>query len=549
MKNGSIQTSSYHITIDENENNQWKEWDVLFSWLLIVRYLKVVKDDRFKVVCSSHVRLRYSSCVCASKLLLRLTSQFFLLRLSTSFTILVTDNETTSVTVVDSTEHKTLTSDPTMSSSRANDNEVENGSLVMLPSQESSTMETSSTGTDALSSTNNEQSSLMPYRLQLEGRRRLNTLERMRERRQSRESLDNIDQPKPVASSLADDNAIKPEDVQDPIIRRALERFDEKSRHLAQSKAVNYDDIQDPITRRALMRLESNLKRTVPSVPSDPTETFYTNNYTLGALQTSSDRPSRSSEIAPTPSSNNKTTYVSVHQRYCPPASTDSTELSTSTSNYLEGVQDLATQPQQPLSYRQRSRSEDMLSSRDLAIGQTTDLDYSDNNNNNSSSSSNSAQLQRNRSSHQIALNQTGFQFPNTLIKTLEPNFVRTTESTVTYATPTQTYSAYSCEYTRPRRNLLTSASGAALSSSKPEPSALPPPVPKSNPLDYDQQRPTSYRSAIENPYPTSSSSSSSAFAPVRPSVTTTTHNYYTQPTPSYTTAYTASNPSTEDPM
>lgn len=492
--------------------------------------------------------------MCAWTAKLLLPAQFFLVRLSTSLTILVADNETTSITVVDSTEHKTQTIDPMMSSSRATDNEVENGSLVMLPSQESSTMETSSNGTDALSSTNNDQSSLMPYRLQLEGRRRLNTLERMRERRQSRESLDNIDQPKPVTSSLADNNAIKPEDVQDPIIRRALERFDEKSRNLAQSKSVNYDDIQDPITRRALMRLESNLKRTVPSVPSDPTETFYTNNYTLGALQTSSDRPSRSSEIAQTPLSNNKTTYVSVHQRYCAPASTDSTDLSTSTSN--EPSMRVATQPMQdlapqPLSYRQRSRSEDMLSSRDLAIGQTTDLDYSDNNNNNnSSSSSNSAQLQRNRSSHQIALNQTGFQFPNTLIKTLEPNFVRTTESTVTYATPTQTYSAYSCEYTRPRRNLLTSASGAALSSSKPEPSALPPPAPKSNQLDYDQQRPTPYRSAIENPYLTASSSSSSAFAPVRPSVaTTTTHNYYTQPTPSYTAAYTANNPATEDPM
>ena len=392
----------------------------------------------------------------------------------------------------------------------------------------------------------------MPYRLQLEGRRRLNTLERMRERRQSRESLDNIDQPNPPTPGVSTDSTPRPEDVQDPIIRRALERFDEKSRTLAQSKPMNYDDIQDPITRRALMRLESNLKRTVPPVPSDPSETFYTNNYTLGALQTSSDRPSRSSEIVQPPSSNNKTTYVSVHQRYCPPASTDSTERSTATSNEqnipvmrvsTQPMQELAAQQQQPLSYRQRSRSEDMLSSRDLAIGQTTDLDYSDDSNNN-----NSTQLQRNRSSNQIALNQTGFQFPNTLIKALEPNFVRTTESSVSYATPTQTYSAYSCEYTRPRRNLLTSASGAALSTPRQEPSPLPPAAPKNNPLDYDQQRPTPYRSTIENQYPTSSS----AFAPVRPSATTattTTHNYYTQPTPSYSTAYTSNNPPTDDPM
>ena len=73
---------------------------------------------------------------------------------------------------------------------------------------------------------------IKPYGFQLESRRRLNTLERMRERRQSRmiiikiliiESLDTNDEQQ--QQRIQKEYALKPEEVQDPIIRRALERF------------------------------------------------------------------------------------------------------------------------------------------------------------------------------------------------------------------------------------------------------------------------------------------------------------------------------------
>ncbi len=185
------------------------------------------------------------------------------------------------------------------------------------------------------------------------------------------------------------------------------------------------------------------------------------------------------------------------------------------------------------LSLRQRSRSEDMLSSKDLVVGQTTNLDEVDT----------SSQLQRNRSSNEIALNEPGFLLPSTLIKTLEPNFVRTTESSVSYATPTQTYSAYSCEYTRPRRNPL-GISSETPTTYKQESNQLPPPT-YSQPQN-EIQRPTPYRPA----------QSSSAFAPIQSSTSTTTSNYYSQqptPTASYGTMYTSNNLDqtrySEDPM
>jgi hypothetical protein len=173
------------------------------------------------------------------------------------------------------------------------------------------------------------------------------------------------------------------------------------------------------------------------------------------------------------------------------------------------------TSNNQPLSLRQRSRSEDMLSSKDLVVGQTTNLDEVDT----------SSQLQRNRSSNEIALNEPGFLLPSTLIKTLEPNFVRTTESSVSYATPTQTYSAYSCEYTRPHQNqLITSPKEELLS-----------------PRNLQQENEIQY-----------STPSSSAFTPVHPS----TNNSYPQqplPTPSYSSMYTSNNPNqmpySDDPM
>lgn len=126
--------------------------------------------------------------------------------------------------------------------------QAENSNSLLNSSQDSSL-------NTIISHSSSEQQPFTPYRLQLEGRRRLNTLERMRNRQQSHDT----------SLPLPNDYTVKPEELQDPIIRRALERFDEKSRTLTQSKPTNYDDIQDPITRRALMRLETNLKRTMPS--------------------------------------------------------------------------------------------------------------------------------------------------------------------------------------------------------------------------------------------------------------------------------------------
>ena len=398
----------------------------------------------------------------------------------------------------------------------------------------------------------------MPYHIQLEGRRRLNTLERLRERRQSREALDTIEQQQPVHNEYT----VKTDEVQDPIIRRALERFDEKNRALAQTKSMDYDDIQDPITRRALMRLESNLKRANPPAPTEANDTWYTNNYTLGSLQPTNDRPSRYADMSQTPAVNNhnKAMYVSGHQRYGVPSSTELAEVSN--EQQISGVR-VPAQPlhtsvnsySQPISFRQRSRSEDMLASRDLSIGQTTDLDQTHNaavSTAAAAADTNASQLQRNRSSNEIPISQPGFQLPSTIIKAIEPTFVRTTESSVSYATPTQTYSSYSCEYTRPRRALIGTLSEAS-ATVKHEPTALP--APKYVPQPMEISRPTPYRPTVETQY----QPSSSAFAPVRatPSVpTTTTSNYYNQPpisTPSYGSSYMPTAPPqtsySEDPM
>ena len=393
-----------------------------------------------------------------------------------------------------------------------------------------------------------EQPTITPYRFQLEGRRRLNTLERMRERRQSREALDPTDEKQ---LQIQNEYTLKPEETQDPIVRRALERFDEKNRALTQTKSMNYDDIQDPITRRALMRLESNLKRTIPPTTNtlaNSNESRYTENYTLGSLQpTSNDRPSRYTDSLSQPPT---TKYISVHQHYCTPSSNDLADSSISNQpNEFDGsmVRAPPTQPiyltstNQPLSFRQRSRSEDMLSSRDLTIGQTTNLDDVD------TSSSSSAQLQRNRSSNELALNEASTLLPSTLIKALEPTFVRTTESSVSYVTPTQTYSAYSCEYTRPRRN-QTITSPESPNAYKQETNQLPAlrysQQQQQQHLQNDIQRPTAYR-------PTQASMTAPNSA-----ATTTTSNYYGQQpisTPSYGSVYTANNhnqtPYSEDPM
>ena len=454
------------------------------------------------------------------------------------FIILASDNK--SSTIVDTTGQQPLGNDIIMISERDPRNESEScNAIVPMPID-------SSLNTITSQSSSTEQSAITPYRFQLEGRRRLNTHDRMRERNQSREGLDTIEQQQ---KQLQNDYTLKPEETQDPIIRRALERFDEKSRTLTQTKSLNYDEIQDPITRRALMRLESNIKRTTPATTNDSNENWYTEKYTLGSLQPTNDRVSRYNDSSQSPTLNNKNKYISVHQRYCAPPSNDVSDNRIATNEQNIPVLRVPAQPiyltsnnqeQQPLSLRQRSRSEDMLSSRDLVVGQTTNLDEIDT----------SSQLQRNRSSNQIALIESGYLVPNTLIKSLEPNFTRTTESTVSYTTPTQTYSAYSCEYTRPRRNNAATSSNTSAAISQ-ESNQLPPPK-------YSQQseiqRPTPYRPTIENQY---QSQSSSAFAPIRSSATsTTTSNYYGQhplPTPSYGSTYTSTNltqtPYSDDPM
>lgn len=381
-------------------------------------------------------------------------------------------------------------------------------------------------------SLSNEQLDITPYRFQIEGRRRLNTHERMREHRKSREELNTTDD---KFQQIKNDYTLKPEEVQDPIIRRALERFDEKNRTLAQTKSMNYDEIQDPITRRALMRLESNLKRTIPSTPptiNNSNENRYTESYTLGSLQPTNDRLSRyNTDSSQSSLLNNKTKYVSVHQHYCTPSSNEPLDLAVTNEQDIP-VMRVPTQPiyltsnNQPLTLRQRSRSEDMLTSKDLIIGQTTNLDDVDTT---TTTASTSGQLQRNRSSNEIAVNEPNFHLPNSLIKTLEPNFVRTTESSVSYATPTQTYSAYSCEYTRPRRNPLVTTE-----TTKQESYQLPSTY--SQQQQNEIQRPTPYRPAD--------------FTPSQPSSTTTATGSYYSHQPLSTSSYTTNTTSyTEDPM
>ena len=330
-----------------------------------------------------------------------------------------------------------------------------------------------------------EQQTVTPYRLQLEGRRRLNTLERVRERNQNFQAND-LSQQQP--QQYQNEYILKPEDLQDPIIRRALERFDEKSRSLTQNNSTNYDQIQDPITRRALMRLDTNLKRTIPSNPppippsvsnTDSNETWYTNSYTLGTLQSNNIHRYPDSSLSST--TNAKPSHISIHQRFCSTSNGDMSDLSTNHihSNNEQDIPILRVpaqpiyvtsntqqQQQQGNNFRQRSRSEDMLSSRELSIGQTTNLDE-----NNASTD-----LERNHSSDELqqqqepepeqeqeqeinSTNETEIPISsNPLIKTLDSNFNRTNESAVNYTTPTQTYSGYSCEYTRPQQNqLLTS--------------------------------------------------------------------------------------------
>ncbi|CAM4776618.1 unnamed protein product [Rotaria magnacalcarata] len=383
-----------------------------------------------------------------------------------------------------------------------------------------------------------EESVIRPYGFQLESRRRLNTIERIRERRQSRENVDQEQQQQQQQKKLEIEYTIKPEEVEDPIVRRALERFDERSRKLTQTKSMNYDDIQDPITRRALMRLESNLKRTIPPTTNDPNENCYRENYTLGSLQPApTDRLSRYASASQSPTPNNRTKYISVHQRYCTPSSNEMSDLSATNNPISSNEFDIPTmrvpaQPvyvtsnnhQQPTGFRQRSHSEDMLSSRDLQICRTTNLDDIDT----------SSQLQRNRSSNEIVLNENELRLPNTLIKALEPNFTRTNESSVSYVTPTQTYAAYSCEYTRPRRNPLGSSPSEPVKALKDEPNQITSPQQE----QCEIQRPVAYRPSIET-------QSSSAFAPVNSSIPSTTNSYYGQqplPTPSYNSTYTSNN-------
>jgi hypothetical protein len=418
--------------------------------------------------------------------------------------------------------------------------QITNNAMMINENSNFITLPTSIDNSQTLST---DQSGITTYRFQLEGRRRLNTLERMREHRQSRESLNTPDEKQ---QQIKNDYTLKSEEIQDPIIRRALERFDEKNRTLTQTKSMNYDEIQDPITRRALMRLESNLKKTIPSTTNNnnSNENWYTENYTLGSLQPTNDRVSHYTDSSQlNNNNNNKTKYISVHQHYCTPSSNELSDVSTTNEQDIS-VMRVPTQPiyltsnNQPLSLRQRSRSEDMLTSKDLTIGQTTNLDDVD------TSSSSSSQLQRNQSSNEIALNELDHRLPNTLIKTLEPNFVRTTESTVSYVTPTQTYSAYSCEYTRPRRNPLVTNMETS-TTYKQESNQLPPPT-------YSQQQ----QNEIQRPTPYRPIQTSSAFAPVESSTSTTTSNYYGQqplPTPSYDSMYTSNNHNqsaySEDPM
>ncbi|CAF3229974.1 unnamed protein product [Rotaria sp. Silwood2] len=460
-------------------------------------------------------------------------------------------NESTKI--IDSEGHQEQEQQMIINSLITNENgsghEAENSNLLATSSPNSSL------NTVISHSSSEQQTSLTPYRLQLEGRRRLNTLERIRDRHDNHESNDSTQQ-------FQNKYTVKPEELQDPIIRRALERFDEKSRSLAQTKPINYDDIQDPITRRALMRLETNLKRTIPPNPAttltstnnDSNETWYTNSYTLGSLQTNNDnRLPRYPDSSLSSTSFNKTPHVSVHQRFCSTSSSDMSELSTnnmiSNNEHDIPIMRVPTQPiyvtsnnhqqqqqQQPISARQRSHSEDMLSSRDVSMNEITNLD----NNNNTNQlqrnySSNELQLQHQQEQQQqeispsnaITSNTTDLPLPTTILKSLDPNFVRTTEASINYVTPTQTYSAYSCEYTRPHQNSLLTSPKLELSS----------------PRNY--QQPNENDIQYSNP-------PSSAFTPVHPS----TNNYYPQqslPISSYASMYTGNNlnqtPYSDDPI
>jgi hypothetical protein len=422
-------------------------------------------------------------------------------------------------------------------------NEVENSNSSPTPSVDSTL------NTIISHSSSSEQQSFAPYRLQLEGRRRLNTLERIRERHLNYNSNEST----PQQIQLQHDYNIKPEELQDPIIRRALERFDEKSRSLSQAKLPSYDEIQDPITRRALMRLDTNLKRAMPPNPpssmiptnNDLNETWYTNSYTLGSLQSNNDnRFLRYPDSSVPPTLNQKPSHVSIHQRFSSTSSADMADLSPHNIN-PNNENDIPimrvpaqpiyvssnNQPQQPINVRQRSRSEDMLSSRDLCIGQTTNLDDISPTQLQRNHSSDDLQQQETLVTNETIANETDFQLPNTIIKSLDPNFIRTTEASVNYATPTQTYTGYSCEYTRPHQNQLVTSPKSELSS----------------PKNSQQQQQPQQENGIQYPPPPSS-----AFTPVHPSI----NNYYPQqplPTPSYNPMYTTNNPNqtpySDDPM
>lgn len=415
-----------------------------------------------------------------------------------------------------------------MANENSCDNEVDHSNSLPAPSVDHSLNDHMSDTVITHSST--EQQSVTPYRLQLEGRRRLNTLERIRARQQNQESTD-LHQP-PAQLQLQNQYTLKPEDYQDPIIRRALERFDEKSRSLIQAKPPSYDDIQDPITRRAVMRLESNLKRTMPtnppSAPPVNTElenTWFTNSYTLGTLQSNNDpRFARYPDSTVPLTPNSKPTPISIHQRF---ASTSSTDMSEAASNPIPPNNDsdipilrvpaqpvyVMSNPQPPMSFRQRSRSEDMLASRELTLSQENNLDEQE-----------IDDLQRNYSSNELHQdvfipNEMDLSLPNTMMKNLDSNFIRSDEKSMNYHTPAQSYSAYSCEFTRPYRNQSANSSQSEHFS----------------PSNIQQQQQNEIQS-------------SSAYLPVHP----LTNNFYPPP-PAYQSTYAPNNPHqppySDDPM
>ena len=349
--------------------------------------------------------------------------------------------------------------DTSMTSESGLGNETETSTSLTNPSQESSSTNSSlNTVISQTSISSSEQQALAPYRLQLEGRRRLNTLERLRERHQSADSS----QFTPQQQQLQSDYTIKPEELQDPIIRRALERFDEKNRALVQAKPTNYDDIQDPITRRALMRLETNLKRTMPPNPAssmppssthDAHENWYTNSYTLGSLQTNTDprfmRPADATALPPPVPNHKPSHHVSAHQRFSSASSHPMSDFAASSSagnmnpNGDHRVPTMRV-PAQPISvpsanptapatsFRQRSRSEDMFSSKDLSLGPTSDFDDTA-----------VTPLQRNHSSEDlqqveptssIAISQDDEIDPT--VESMECDFIRAAEATTNQPSP-----------------------------------------------------------------------------------------------------------------